>query len=285
MVIINLAIYQWEESLLSNALHIVATPIGNLGDMTFRAVETLKKVDLIAAEDTRHSGKLLKHFDIQTPMLSLHDHNEAQRLTQLIQRLQNGENIALISDAGTPLIADPGYKLVRACHDNGITVIPVPGVSSVTSALSACGLPTDAVSFYGFLPAKSQARQNALGQIKAKPETLVFFESAKRLQKTLQDMQQIIGNDRLLCICRELTKLHEQIKLATIEEHLQDSMPTLGEFVLVLEGAMPQYLSEEELKNMINQLKGTIAPAKIAAQLSEQCDKSRQEIYQMILRN
>ncbi|MAG21221.1 MAG: 16S rRNA (cytidine(1402)-2'-O)-methyltransferase [Candidatus Marinimicrobia bacterium] len=190
-------------------LYIVATPIGNLGDITLRAIDTLKSVDLILAEDTRHSRKLLTHYDIKKPLLSYHEHNEEQRTPKIIEKLQSGLNIALISDAGTPGISDPAYRLVRACAQAGLDVTSIPGPSSVVAAVVQSGLPTDRFVFEGFLPRK-KGRKSRLKMLSQEERTIVIFESPERTLKTLKDCFQLMGN-RPLSVCRELTKLHEEV--------------------------------------------------------------------------
>jgi len=187
-------------------LYIVATPIGNLGDITYRAEETLKAVDAIAAEDTRHSKKLLQHLGIDTPMFALHEHNEKQKTESIIQRIKLGEAIALISDAGTPLISDPGFTLVRDARKSGIKVIPVPGASSILAALTCSGLPTDRFAFEGFLPSKKGSRKKLLLSLDRESRTTVYFEAPHRLIESLKDCCEIMGGNRNAVLCRELTK-------------------------------------------------------------------------------
>ncbi|MEX0951354.1 MAG: 16S rRNA (cytidine(1402)-2'-O)-methyltransferase [Gammaproteobacteria bacterium] len=221
-------------------LHIVATPIGNLADTSERARQVLAGVDLILAEDTRHSSKLLSHFGIQTPLLALHEHNEDARTAALIQRLQRGEQFALISDAGTPLISDPGYRLVNAALAAGIRLVPIPGPSAVITALSVAGQPTDRFVFEGYLPAKAGARQKRLAELAIEPRTLVFYESPHRLLECLDDMATIFGTQRPVTLAKELTKQFEQIQRGTFADiHawlLADVRRLQGEFVLVVAG-------------------------------------------------
>ena len=222
-------------------LYIVATPLGNLGDMTPRAVETLAQVQVIAAEDTRHSLPLLRHFGIVTPCIALHDHNERERSAELIIRLQAGENIALISDAGTPLISDPGYHLVRAVREQGVRVVPIPGPSALIAALSVSGLPTDRFIFEGFLPAKSAARQQRLEALRIEARTMIFFESGHRITESLNDMAHVLGLERLGVVARELTKIFETIQGDTLGGLCQwvqaDPHQQKGEFVVLVHGA------------------------------------------------
>lgn len=222
-------------------LYVVATPIGNLADISARAREVLAAVDLVAAEDTRHSGTLLAHLGVKTPLISLHDHNEAERAPILVARLQAGESVALISDAGTPLISDPGFDLVRAARAAGISVTPIPGASALVAALSVSGLPTDRFVFEGFLPAKQGARRERLAALAAEPRTLVFYESVHRIQESLEDMAAAFGAGRRAVLARELTKLHEGVRDATLQELVDwaasDPAAGKGEVVLMVAGA------------------------------------------------
>ena len=221
-------------------LYIVATPIGNLEDITLRAINTLKQVDLIAAEDTRHSGLLLQHLAIKAKLFALHDHNEQEKLQLLIEKLKSGLSIALISDAGTPLINDPGYHLVKACRENNINVVPIPGACAAIAALSASGLPSDKFSYEGFLPAKTKARQDYLTTLLDEPRTMIFYESTHRLLDTLLDMQTIWGSDKQMVLAKELTKTWETIVNFSILDLInwlqEDSNRQKGEFVLIVEG-------------------------------------------------
>lgn len=222
-------------------LYVVATPIGNLGDIGRRAIDVLSGADLIAAEDTRHSGRLLRHLGIQRPMLALHEHNERKRVDVVLERLGEGQQVALISDAGTPLISDPGYPLVRACHAAGFRVSPIPGPSALTAALSVSGLATDRFLFQGFLPRKGPARQSLLEGCAGETATQVFYESSHRIVDTLAAMCRVFGNDRELALCRELSKLHEAVCLEPLGAQLArvkaDANQRKGEFVLVVAGA------------------------------------------------
>jgi len=192
-------------------LYLVATPIGNLEDMTFRALRILREVDLVAAEDTRHSRKLFSHFGIATPLTSYFEHNEAQKGERLLDQLRAGKSVALISDAGTPAISDPGFLLVRRCRDEGIPVLAVPGPSAAVAALAVSGLPTERFAFEGFLPARSKARREALQQLWAEPRTTIFYEAPHRLLATLRDICEEMGAEREVAVARELTKLHEEL--------------------------------------------------------------------------
>lgn len=221
---------------MSGTLYVVATPIGNLEDITARALRVLGEVDLIAAEDTRHSRKLLNHFGIRTPMISCHEHNEQRRQELLLGRLAAGEKIALISDAGTPAIADPGYRLVRACHAAGVTVVPIPGPSALLAALSAAGEPTDRFVFEGFLPSRAAAREEALRALCGESRTVVCYETPHRLAAALAAIAAVWGGDRPLVVARELTKLHEELFRGTVSEALAHfgAVRIRGELVLVL---------------------------------------------------
>ena len=270
-------------------LYIVATPIGNLADMSQRAIEILQSVDVIAAEDTRHSGFLLQHFAIKTPSVSLHDHNEQERSETLLTRLQQGESIALISDAGTPLISDPGYKLVSLVREHGIPVIPIPGSCAVIAALSASGLPSDRFSFEGFLPSKQGARLQTLEKLAADTRTLIFYDSPRRLQSTLSDMVTIFGEERRVCLARELTKLHETINTKPLAELLEwvsnDANQQRGECVLLVEGAKQhQDASEVEVNRVLNLLLKELPVKKAAAITSALLGVSKNNAYDMALK-
>ena len=217
-------------------LFVVATPIGNLSDITYRAVETLKSAHLIAAEDTRNSRKLLQHYGISTAMIAVHEHNESAMLDTLLKRLQGGEDIALISDAGTPLISDPGYRLVLGLRAKGIRITPIPGASSVLTALCASGLPTDHFRFIGFLPRSGKSRQHAINRIHTSDETTVLLESPRRLLATLRDMQSCMDAARELVVARELTKLFEEFISGTAAQLVAhfEQKPARGEIVLLI---------------------------------------------------
>lgn len=269
-------------------LYVVGTPIGNLEDMTFRAVRILQTVDTIAAEDTRHTGKLLQHFQIKTNQISYHQHNRQQRLPELLNQLTTGKTIALVTDAGMPSISDPGYELVQAAIEAGITVIPIPGATAGITALSASGLPTDRFVFEGFLPASGQERQQRLEVLAAESRTLIFYESPYRLQQTLQDFANIFSPSRQIVLARELTKLHEQFWRGTIEDaiaYYTDHEPK-GEFTLVLAGAPPEspVLSEAALKAELSQLINQgLSRSQAARQLSHLTNLPRRHLYQMAL--
>ena len=225
-------------------LHVVATPIGNLGDFSPRAVETLRSVSAICAEDTRRTRPLLQHFGIDTALVALHEHNEDEMASRLVARLSAGESLALVSDAGTPLVSDPGFRLVHAARAAGIRVSPVPGAAALIAALSVAGLPSDRFVFEGFLPAKAAARRARLERVREESRTLIFYEAPHKLVTTLGDLLEAFG-DRSVSVCRELTKLHEEIRKTTLAAALADYReggalaPPRGEFVLVVAGAQP----------------------------------------------
>jgi len=269
-------------------LYVVGTPIGNLEDITFRAVRILQTVDIIAAEDTRHTGKLLQHFQVKTPQVSYHEHNRTSRIPELLEHLSNGKAIALVSDAGMPGISDPGYELVKACIDAGIPVVPIPGASAAITALSAAGLPTDRFVFEGFLPAKSQQRQKHLESLQTESRTLIFYESPHRLRDTLQDLAEVWESDRQIVLGRELTKLYEEFWRGTIAEaiaHYSQREPQ-GEYTLVVAGiqlSQPQLTSEElkaELKQLISQ---GISRSQASRELAKVTSLPRRQLYQLAL--
>ncbi|MFB2896407.1 16S rRNA (cytidine(1402)-2'-O)-methyltransferase [Aerosakkonemataceae cyanobacterium BLCC-F50] len=269
-------------------LYLVATPIGNLEDMTFRGIRILQTVDLIAAEDTRHTGKLLQHFQIKTPQLSYHEHNSQQRIPELLSQLSQGKTIALVTDAGMPLISDPGYELVKACVAQGISVVPIPGANAAITALSAAGLATDKFVFEGFLPAKSKERRTYLETLTSETRTIIFYESPHRLRETLQDLGTILGEEREIVLARELTKMHEEFWRGTITNaiaHYTNREPQ-GEFTLVVAGATlekPQ-LSEAAIKaELQNLLMQGLSRSEASRQLAQQTSLPRRQIYQLAL--
>ncbi|HZJ45699.1 MAG TPA: 16S rRNA (cytidine(1402)-2'-O)-methyltransferase [Pyrinomonadaceae bacterium] len=222
---------------MAGNLYVVATPIGNLGDITYRAVQILNEVSLIACEDTRHTRKLLQHYGITTRTISYHEHNEQQRTNELLELIKNGSDVALVSDAGSPTVSDPGFRIIQAAAKNDLTVVPVPGPSALVAALTVAGLPTDEFLFVGFLPAKALARKNKLGQLRSVEATLIFYEAPHRLAATLNDAVAVLG-DRTAVVARELTKLHEQIKrgrLSELAEHYASVENPRGEIVLLID--------------------------------------------------
>ncbi|NBD16465.1 MAG: 16S rRNA (cytidine(1402)-2'-O)-methyltransferase [Cyanobacteria bacterium] len=272
---------------MAGTLYLVGTPIGNLEDMTFRAINTLKTVDLIAAEDTRHTGRLLQYYDIVTPQISYHEHNRKQREPELIQQLEKGTSIALVTDAGMPGISDPGYDLVRACVEAKIAVVPIPGVTAAITALAVSGLPTNRFVFEGFLPVKGKARQEGLSRLQQETRTIVLYESPHKLKQTLQDLAQSLGRDRAIMLGRELTKFYEDVQYATLEEALDfyTKQVPKGEYTLVIAGkeeTAEMNLSVEEIRTELKQLLAQgVTRSQASRQLAAITPLSRQEIYQL----
>jgi 16S rRNA (cytidine1402-2'-O)-methyltransferase len=229
----------------TGTLFLVATPIGNMEDLTFRALRVLREADLIAAEDTRHTSKLLNHYDIRTPTTSLHDHNESARIPGLLARLAAGERVALVSDAGTPSVSDPGFRLVRAAIDAGIRVEAVPGASAVLAGLACSGLPTDAFVFVGFPPPKARAREAWYEALREESRTIVFFEAPHRIRESLASAASVLG-DRHVVLARELTKLHEELVRGPISAVLAGLHEPRGEFTVVLSGLPPDAITGDE---------------------------------------
>ncbi len=260
----------------AGTLHVVATPIGNLGDLSARALDTLKTVAAICAEDTRHTRQLLSHFGVEKPLIALHDHNEGEAAAGLVARLLAGDSLALVSDAGTPLVSDPGFRLVRAAREAGINVSPVPGASALIAALSVAGLPSDRFVFEGFLPAKASARRERLSQLAAEPRTLIFYESSHRIQDTLDDAVAAFGAQRHAVIARELTKLFETVLDGSLGELVErvgsDPNQRKGEFVLLVQGATEDADAKvTEGRRLYAKLSAHLPPstaARIAAELS-----------------
>lgn len=273
----------------SGTLYIVATPIGNLEDLSPRAREILEQADLVAAEDTRHTGRLLSHFGIKTRQMALHDYNEADIVPQLIERLRRGGSIALVSDAGTPLISDPGFRLLRAAHEHAITISPVPGPSAVTTALSVAGLPTDRFCFEGFLPTKPLARRDRMRQLQGETRTLVLFESVHRIKACIADICEIFGESRNAFVGRELSKLHEQCVRRTVGElrqMLEDgSIPEKGEFVVLLEGAA--HAESDQVKvdiiQLLVELSAAVSAKQAVAIASRLTGRRKNELYRLML--
>lgn len=262
---------------MNGTLYIVATPIGNLDDITFRAIETLKTVDIILAEDTRHSKHLLNHYDITTPMRAFHEHNERHKTSDVINELLAGKHIALISDAGTPLISDPGYVLVSESKKAGINVSPIPGSNAMISAISTSGIASDKFSFFGFLPSKQSARLKAIRSIAHINEVAIFYESPKRILACAQDLQTALGNERIVCFAKELTKSFETIKtdaLSKLIDYLQaDDTHQKGEFVILISAVdKDNKTSGEEMLDKILPIllteMGAAKAAKLAAKIT-----------------
>jgi 16S rRNA (cytidine1402-2'-O)-methyltransferase len=273
---------------MSGTLFIVATPIGNLEDLTPRARKTLTEVDLVAAEDTRHSGRLLSHIGAKPRLLALHDYNEQAAAASVIEILEEGRDVALVSDAGTPLVSDPGYRLVRAAHERGITVSPIPGPSALTAALSVAGLPTDRFGFEGFLPAKRAARRQLLESLRRETRTTVFYESVHRVADSLSDMCEVLGKERRAFVGRELTKMYEQCVPGTLEElcvKIDDgSIVAKGEFVIVVTGTDDESpASSLDTDRLLAEL-GDVLPAKVAARVSARVTGLKKNaLYQRLL--
>jgi len=269
-------------------LYVVGTPIGNLEDMTFRAVTTLKTVDVIAAEDTRHTGKLLQHFQISTPQIAYHHHNRSQRIPEILDRLQRGNAIALVTDAGMPGISDPGYELVKACAESGVSVVPIPGVSASITALSVSGLDSQRFTFEGFLPTKGKERRERLEQLAGDVRTLIFYEAPHRLRETLSDLAAVLGKPRSIVLARELTKRFEEIWRGTLEESIERyrEREPKGEYTIVVAGASSEsiVLSEEALKAELQQLMAQgISRSQASRQLAQSSQLSRRQLYQLAL--
>jgi 16S rRNA (cytidine1402-2'-O)-methyltransferase len=270
-------------------LYLVGTPIGNLEDMTFRAIATLKQVDLIAAEDTRHTGKLLHHFGIDTPQTSYHEHNAFKRVPELVEKLQQGMAIALVTDAGMPAISDPGVELVQGCIAAGIRVVPIPVVTAGIAALTASGFATQYFGFDGFLPTDKKEKRDRLEILRLETRTMILYESPHRLLRTLEDLAESLGKERRIAIARELTKLHEEFWRGSIEDAIAyfTAQAPRGEFTLVLEGAQPKekivWTEDVILRELQNLIDSGISRSDASRQLAELADLPRRQIYQLAL--
>jgi 16S rRNA (cytidine1402-2'-O)-methyltransferase len=270
-------------------LYVVATPLGNLDDLTIRAAKCLKEVDLVVCEDTRRTGTLLRHLDVRKPVLSLFEHNERDRVPEVLERIERGENVALVSDAGTPTISDPGFQLVRAARQRKLAVSPIPGPSAVVTALSVSGLPTDAFFFGGFLPRGVNARRARLDEMKLFRATLVFYEAPHRALDALSDLIDILG-DREAFLCREVTKLHEELRLDTLSglrAELATRDEIRGEIVLVVAGAPEVVLSgsiDEALGIFEREIEGGATPRVAAKQASLATGLPAREVYARAVR-
>jgi len=272
---------------MSGTLFVVATPIGNLEDLSPRARQTLTAVDLVAAEDTRHTGRLLITIGAKPALMSLHDHNEEQAVHGLIETLKDGKDVALVSDAGTPLVSDPGYRLVRAAHEHGIVVVPIPGPCAVTAALSVAGLPTDRFCFEGFAPSKRAARRQWLQALAAEERTIVMYESVHRIKDCLADLVDIFGADRRAFIGRELTKMYEQCVQETLGQLRQlvddGEIVSKGEFAIVISGAEPSVETSLDVDSLLIELAAHLSAkdaARVAARVS---GLKKNDLYQRIL--
>jgi 16S rRNA (cytidine1402-2'-O)-methyltransferase len=270
-------------------LYIIATPIGNLEDITLRAIRILKEVDFIAAEDTRHTRKLLNAYGISTVMISLHEHNETEKSLLIIDKIKSGKRAAYVTDAGTPCISDPGHRLVKLAQAGNLRIIPVPGPSAVTTALSVSGFPSDNFIFYGFLPAKENKRRQMLEELKDEEKTVVFYESPRRYQASLRDMFDIFG-DREIVVARELTKVFEEIKHGKISELLESSIKTRtkGEFTIILQGKEKKAASvtDIEIKNsLLNLWKNKKISLRDAVnEIAEQNSWPRKKVYDLAVK-
>lgn len=284
----NGKVFLFMNSNRTGTLTIVATPIGNLNDMVPRAVQTLQSVSLIACEDTRHSKKLLNHFSIDKPCISYHDHGDRKVMESLLKRLGNGENIALISDAGTPLISDPGYRIVAEARRRGIEVVPIPGACAAIAALSVSGLPTDSFYFGGFLPAKSNQRLSALAELKDRTETLIFYEAPHRIAATLADMIDSLGVERPGFIGREISKTFETYLQGNLTELLTevtaDSNQQRGEIVIVVAGAQQKAVTASvDAEKILSLLIKELPASKAASLTAKICGGDKKSLYQMAM--
>ena len=267
-------------------LYVVATPIGNLRDLSPRATDILGSVSLIAAEDTRHTGQLLQLFGIDTRLTPLHEHNESGKVDSLIATLLRGESVAIVSDAGTPLISDPGFSLIAAARSNGVPVVAVPGACAAIAALSVAGLPTDRFAFEGFLPAKSTARRAQLESLVAESRTLIFYEAPHRIVEALQDMAAMLGNERAASVSRELTKRFETTYYGTLAELAQkaanDADMARGEIVIVVEGASAQLATVDlDAQKILRLLAEELSPAQAAKLTARITGAKRSELYEL----
>lgn len=278
---------------MAGQLYLCATPIGNLEDMTFRAVRILKEVDLIAAEDTRNSMKLLNHFEIRTKMTSYHEYNKVEKARYLVEKMQQGQNVAVITDAGTPGISDPGEELVRQCHEAGIQVTSVPGACAAVSALIISGRPTRRFAFEAFLPADKKERKQILSSLEQETRTMILYEAPHRLRKTLEELLEVLGNRRLT-ICKELTKRHENTFLTTIQEAIEyyRIQEPRGEYVLVMEGKSFQDLKKESQEEFLQYsiqehmqiyLSGGMDKKQAMKQVAKDRGISKRDVYQALL--
>jgi len=272
-------------------LQVVATPIGNMGDISARARHALASAAAIAAEDTRHTGALLQALGIARPLLSLHAHNETQRVPEILARLAAGETIALVSDAGTPLLSDPGYELVRAATAAGIDVEAIPGPSAITTALAVAGLPVSRFCFEGFLPARERERRSHLAGLADEPRTLIFFEAPHRIATTLADLAAALGNDRAAVVARELTKVHETIYRGTLAELAQRAATEdnfqRGEITIVVAGAAPAATGVDTalLRRAVDLLSKELSPSRAAAVAAQLTGATRAEAYALAMRH
>ncbi len=274
----------------SGVLYVVATPLGNLQDITARGISVLGQVDLVVAEDTRHSARLLDALGIRTPLISFHDFSSSDRLKGLLERLRHGRSLALVSDAGTPCISDPGYELVRLARLSGIPVVPIPGASAVIAALSVSGLPSDRFVFEGFLPARTRSRITRLKELAGEARTLIFYEAPHRIVESIEDLKTVMGSDRELCLGRELTKKYETSRLATLAEVLDwlrsEPQQQKGEFVLVLAGQPRVDQRDEKMREglrVLRMLSSDLSLNRAARLAAEITGASRNALYKAAL--
>ena len=278
---------QQKTAVLPGTLYLVATPIGNLADITQRAISVLEQVDIIAAEDTRHSQRLLSYLGIKSKMLAYHEHNEDRMTAKLLDELASGKSIALISDAGTPLISDPGYRLVTQVHDNEINIVPVPGVCAAIAALSAAGLATDSFTFEGFPPAKQGARLHFLEQLAQQQRTMIFYISCHRIVDTLKDMRTVFGENRRVTFARELTKTFETIKRAELSDLVDwveaDDNQRKGEIVLVVEGKVAEAADTAQIDHYLSVLLAELPVKQAVSLLVKMTGEHKNDIYKRAL--
>ena len=271
---------------MNSVLYVVSTPIGNLDDISRRAVSVLESVDWVAAEDTRHSQRLLDQLGLRKRMISCHDHNENQRSAELVERMKNGEKGALISDAGTPLVSDPGYRLVRACQDAGIQVVPVPGASALLAALAAAGQPSDRFVFEGFIPAKGAPRQQAIARLAALDITSIIYEAPHRVLSFLEALRGVVSPERDITLCRELTKQFETIRRGTVAELCEwvagDSNQQRGELVLILSPAQQTAGWSDKDQALAKLLLAELPASRAAKILAAHTGMKRQEVYALL---
>ena len=272
---------------MSGTLHVVATPIGNLDDLTLRAAEVLRTVDLVLSEDTRRTGRLLAHLGSEVPQLSFHEHNERERTEQVLARLGQGQDLALVSDAGTPTVSDPGMRLVAAVAAEGLAVVPVPGASALLAALMVAGLPTDRVAFEGFLPRRGRARRERLESLATEPRTMVLFVSPHRGAQDLSDLAAALGGDRPAVLARELTKLHEELRRGSLAELVAEAEAGLrGEVTLVVAGAAGSVVVEDPsalVPEVTRAIEGGRSTRDAVAEVAVAHGLSRRALYQAVL--
>lgn len=279
--------HRYSAPALRPALYLVSTPIGNLGDITIRALETLAAADIVACEDTRTTRILLDRYGINRRLVSCHEHNEAQIAAKLMAEILDGKSIALASDAGTPLVSDPGFRMVQAATEAGVDVVPVPGPSAVVTALQMSGLPSDAFSFAGFLPAKSGQRKTKLSEWKTNPSTVLFFESPRRLAASLADMSEVLGPGRSGAVCREMTKKFEEVRRGSLSElatfYTENGAPR-GEIVIaVAPGDNMPVADQDSIDTLLFELASNLPASRAAAEASRQTGVSKQDLYKRLL--